>query len=371
MKDKKKLIIVIAIAVVIIVTIGMYIWAKYRTYEHMEITKTYENNNKDNANYVTCLNGILRYSRDGVALLDKSGKEKWNQPCQMSNPIVEKGGESVIVADKGGTSILVFREKGLKGEIKTTRPIEKVSVSGQGIVSAILKDDETPRVICYDAKGNILVEHKISINNMGYPMDVALSQDGETLLVSYLKTDGKKLIGRYVYYNFGKKSENIKNHMVHEKELENTIIPVTTFLDKDTSLLVADNALIFYKGLASPKEDARVNLKQEIQSVAYDKNMVAVVVRGEGAAAYKLHIYNTAGKELAAVDVDKDYGQIKIENGQVILFDGQMCSIFLKNGTKKFSGKMEGTILEIFPLSGINRYMIIDASGFHEVRLEN
>lgn len=371
MKNKKKLIIGIAIAVVLIVAVVMYMWAKYQTYEHVEITKTYENNNKDNANYISCLNGILRYSRDGVALLNKSGEEKWNQPCQMSNPIVEKGGESIIVADKGGTSILVFREKGLKGEIKTTRPIEKVAVSGQGIVCAILKDDTNPRVICYDAKGNILVEHKVSVNSTGYPMDVALSEDGETLLVSYLRTDGKQLIGKYVYYNFSKKSENIKNHMVHEKELENTVIPVATFLDEDTSLLVADNALIFYKGLETPKQDVKVGLKQEIQSVAYDKNIVAVVVRGEGASAYKLHIYNISGKELAAVDIDKEYGQMKVENNQVILYDGQMCSIYLKNGTKKFAGKMEGTILELFPLAGVNRYMAIDANGFHEIGLQN
>ncbi len=370
MKDKKKKIIAIVILVIIAAVIATYFIAKYQTYDHIEISKTYENHNKDNADYISCMSGILRYSRDGIALLNKQGEEKWNQPCQMNHPIVEMGKESVVVADKGGTSIFVLGEKGLKGEIKTTRPIEKVAVSAQGIVSAILKDEEKPKVMCYDLKGNVLVEHKVSVNSMGYPMDVALSEDGNTLLVSYLKTGGKNIIGKVAYYYFGKKEENNNNHVVLEQEFENTIIPVTAFLDKDTSLLVADNALIFYEGLTKPKEELRIAMNQEIKSVAYSDQLVAVVTRNEGKVAYKLHIYNKDGKELAVVEVDKEYTQLKVEDNQVLMYDGQMCSIYLKNGVHKFEGKSDETILEIFPLKGINKYMIIDASGFHEVRLE-
>lgn len=370
MKEKKKIIIAIAVVVVFVAMIATYFVAKYQTYDHIEISETYENKNKDNANYVSCMGGILRYSRDGVALLGKTGKEKWNQPCQMGNPIVDISKGSIIVADKGGTTILVFQEKGLKGEIKTTRTIEKVSVSEKGIVSAILKDDEAPQVMCYDAEGKVLVEHKVSLNKTGYPMDVALSEDGKTMMVSYLKTDGKKIIGKVVYYYFGGKANADKNHIVYEQEFDNTIVPVTAFLDHETSLVVADNALVFYDGLENPKEKVRVAVGQEIQSVAYDDQMVAIVVRNEGDAAYKLHIYNKKGKELASVDVDKEYAQMKVDAGEVLMYDGQMCNIFLKNGVHKFEGKTDENILEIFPLSGMNQYMVITANGFHETRLD-
>lgn len=369
MKEKKKIIIAIAAGILFVAIIATFLVAKYQTYDHIEVTETYENKNKDNANYVSCMGGILRYSRDGVALLGKTGKEKWNQPCQMGNPIVEMSKESVIVADKGGTTILVFQEKGLKGEIKTTRTIEKVAVSEKGIVSAILKDDETPQVMCYDAEGEVLVEHKVSLNKMGYPMDVALSEDGKTLLVSYLKTDGKKIISKVVYYYFGEKADVDKNHIAYEKEFENTITPITTFLDDEMSLVVADNALVFFEGLKKPEEKIRIEVNQEIQSVAYNEELVAIIVRNEGNTAYKLHIYNKKGKQLAAVDVDKEYTQMKVENNQVLMYDGQMCNIFLKNGVHKFEGKTDENILEIFPLSGMNRYMVITANGFHETSL--
>ena len=369
MKGKKIKIIAIVLAAIILLIVGICLFMKYQTYDYIKITETYENKSKDNANYVSCMGGILRYSRDGIALLSNTGKEKWNQPCQLSTPFIDKTEESVVVADKGGTSILVFSEKGLKGEIKTTRPIEKVSVSTQGIVSAILKDDETPLVMCYDAKGAVLVEHKVSLNKMGYPTDVGISKDGQTLVVSYLKTESNHVVGKVAYYYFGEGGTTKENNLVLQETFEDTVVPVTAFLNKEISLIVTDNALMLYKGVEAPKRIAKVDLKEEIQRVAYNDEIIAVLTKNSGAIAYKLHIYNTKGKELAAVDVDKEYTQMKVENAQVLMYDGQMCSIYMKNGIHKYEGKMDQKILEIFPLRGINKYMLIDAEGFHEAQL--
>ena len=58
-----------------------------------------------------------------------------------------------MVADSGGNNILVFSEEGLKGEIETTLPIERITVSDQGIVSVVLRNENTPEIITYDAAG--------------------------------------------------------------------------------------------------------------------------------------------------------------------------------------------------------------------------
>ena len=364
---KKRIIALAAVVIVLAAIIGIYFFVKYQTYTYIETTNTYENNSKDNANYKYCRDGILRYSRDGVALLTDEGEEVWNQPCQMGNPVVEMCGESIAVADKGGTSILVFAKKGLKGEIQTTRPIEKFAVSSQGIVSAILKDEEVPLVMCYDAKGNVLVEHKVSLNSMGYPVDVAISEDGNTLLVSYLNTEGDEIVSHISYYYFG--NAETADYQVCQENFKNTVVPVTAFLDKDTSLLVTDRALVLYDGLKKPKESVRITIKSEIQSVAYSDELIAVLVKSDGEAAYQLQVYHVNGKELCAVDVDREYTSMKVIEDKIIMYDGQLCSIFLKNGIHKYEGNTDENILEIFPISGLNKYMMINASGFHEVRL--
>ncbi len=369
MKKKKKIIILVIAVFLILVAVGSYFYIKYQTYNYIEITKSYENNSTNNSNYKHCLGGILKYSRDGVAFLSEEGKEIWNQPCQMGNPVVEICEDSVAVGDKGGTSILVFQEKGLKGEIHTTRPIEKFSVSSQGIVSAILKDDEIPLVMCYDAVGNVLANQNVSLTTMGYPIDVAISCDGETQMVSYLYTEENVMKTKIAYYYFGEYDEDNKEHQVLETEYENAIIPVVTFLDESNSLLVADSAIYFYTGLKKPETVAEVEFQDEIHSVAYNDDMVAVLVKSRETSDYKLNVYDLKGEVLMSADIEKEYSEMKVADDKIILCDGQSCCIYVKDGIRKFEGNVDENILEIFPIGGLNKYMMINASGFHEVQL--
>ena len=126
--------IVIAIVGVIVVFLGvMYYIEGYLTYNQTEIVESFGNENEGDGNYEKYLDGVLRYSRDGIVFLSEQGEEIWNQPCQMNYPIMEICDDTVVVADKGGTSIYVFQKKGLKGEIHTTLPIEKVSASSSAM----------------------------------------------------------------------------------------------------------------------------------------------------------------------------------------------------------------------------------------------
>ena len=368
-KKRLRNIVLITIAIIIVAIVGIYFFLKYQTYSYMQVIDTYESKGTDNAEYKQCMEGVLRYSKDGVALLSKKGEEIWNQPYQMKNPIVEMCGDSIAVGDKGGTSIFVFEKKGLKGEMQTTRPIEKLTVSSQGVVGAILKDEEIPKVMCYDAQGEVLVEHNVSTKSTGYPVDIALSEDGDLLLVSYLYVDGNTLTSKVTYYYFGEEAEDKTDYQVLEKEFGGAVVPVTTFLDKNTSLVVADNGLYFFEGVKQPAESTSIVWEEEIQSIAYNNKMIAVVLKSKDSSGYKLHIYNKDGEELATVDLEREYTHIKVVEDQVILFDAEMCSIYVKNGVHKYEGKMEERIMEIFPLAGLNKYMAINASGFQKVRL--
>ena len=51
------------------------------------------------------------------------------------------------------------------------------------------------------------------------------------------------------------------------------------------------------------------------------------------------------------------------------MYDGNNCSIFLKSGIQKFEGEMETNIREIFPIMGVNKYIVINANGMENVRL--
>ena len=253
---------IIALFLLVLVLIGGLLVLRYVTYEHINVVEVYDNKSVANGNYKEYADGVIEYSKDGIAYLKEDGSEIWNQPCQMRNPFAEICQGAVSVADKGGTNILVFQEEGIKGEIKTTRPIEKVSVSAQGIVAAMLTDDEIPQIMCYDAKGNVLVELNATFSSTGYPVDIALSQDGNVLIVSYLKIKGVSAESQVVYYHFGEAGEHAEEHKVAELEFAGAVVPITTFLDEEISLLVSDSSFVLMKGLEKP---------ETINEITFDK----------------------------------------------------------------------------------------------------
>ncbi len=361
--------ILVVVLVVLIAAIGLYYVMDNTSYNTVQVDKTYSSIGTDNGNYIQYSDGILKYSKDGVAMLTKEGTQIWNQSCQMTHPVVEICDDTAIVADQEGTSILVFQKDGLKGEIKTTRPIEKVTVSSQGIVGAILQDGENPQVVCYDAKGNVLVQHKATLDKTGYPMDLAISKDGNVLLVSYLFIDGNVMQTKAVYYNFGESGKDKDNHQVAQGEYSDVMVPTTAFLDEDTSLLVSDSSFILYQGLNEPKQVKEVQLDKEIKSVAYSEDYIAFVLRNTDKSAYELRCYNISGDQVMSLEFEGEYTNIRLADKQVILFSGNELAIFNMRGVCKYQGTIESSIIEMFPISGLSKYMMISTSGFEEVRL--
>ena len=147
--------------------VGVYLLVSLQTYSRVRVTEVYENKGAANNSYEEFAEGLLKYSRDGISYLSQKGEEKWNYPYQIKSPMIEAGKESAVLADKGGNSIMIIQKDGVKGEIQTSMPIEKIAVSEQGIVGTILKSGLTMEIVCYDMAGNILVRHKTSPAEIG------------------------------------------------------------------------------------------------------------------------------------------------------------------------------------------------------------
>ena len=120
---------------ILAVSIGIYLLINLQTYTSVRTVDTYPVSGAASNEYKQFADGVLKYSRDGISYLDQKGSEVWNQAYQIQNPVVDVNETSGAVADKGGNAILVFNEEGLRGEIETDLPIERISVSEQGIVS--------------------------------------------------------------------------------------------------------------------------------------------------------------------------------------------------------------------------------------------
>lgn len=364
----RRRVIIITVAVLAAIA-GVYLLIHLQTYTETSVIDTYASKGAVNNSYEEFKGGVLKYSRDGIAYLNQKGEEQWNQPYQIKNPFIDVCGESAALADKGGNDIMIFQKDGLKGEIQTTLPIEKIAVSKQGIVSVILKNETAPKVMCYDTAGNVLVEHKASLSGSGYPVDVALSENGEVMLVSYLFTQDGKITSKVVFYNFGETGDEKAEHQVAAKDYEGTIMPAVFFMKSNTAAVVGDDKLVIYKGLDAPEEQAAVDIKKEIKSVFHNERYIGMVLKNEGKEGYELRLYNASGRQVMSKDFTGDYNQVKLSGSQVIMYDGKKCSIFLRTGIQKFEGEMRTNILEMFPITGVNKYIVMNTDGMEIIRL--
>lgn len=356
-------------AVVVALAVGVYLLINLQTYTSARALDTYTVSGASGSAYEQFADGVLKYSRDGISYLNQHGEEMWNQPYQMKNPVVDVNGSSAAVADKGGNAVLVFNEEGVRGETQTNLPIERVRVSEQGIVSVILTDENEVRVLCYDAAGNLLVENKTSMNGTGYPLDVALSPDGETMQVLYLYTEAGAVKSRVIYYNFGESGEEKTDHLVAQMEYEDTVMASGFFMDENISVAVGDNRLTIYRGGNVPEETENIEIKKQIKSVFHNEKYIGMVLKNEGKEGYELRLYNTRGQVAMSENFTGDYSHVKLCGSQVIMYDGKNCSIFTRGGIRKFDGEMNSNILEIFPVPGVNKYIVMNENGLEVVRL--
>ncbi|MCI8941103.1 MAG: hypothetical protein HFH12_14145 [Dorea sp.] len=368
-KKNRRIRITAISTITLVAAITIFLIIHLQTYTSARVITKYENGSDGNVNYIQFADGILKYSKDGIALVNRKGKETWNQPYQIKNPIVDTYyNEAAVVADKGGNTMMVLDREGLKGEIQTTLPVEKAVVSAQGIVCAVLKNDTSPKIICYDAAGNLLVELATSLTGTGYPMDVGISEDGKLLLVSYLCVQDGKLVTKVKYYNFEGEKDRIQDYEVTGDDYENIVAPSAFFMNLKTSVVVGDDRMFFYSGEGKPKLEKTVLLNKKIKSVFHSSRYVGLILKNERKAGYELCLFNASGKKVMSEEFTGDFSNVKISGNQVLMYDGKKCSVYTRTGIHKYDGELDSNILEIFPVVGVNKYIVISTNGMDVIR---
>lgn len=56
---------------------------------------------------------------------------------------------------------------------------------GSGNCDSSAENETAPKIISYDAMGNVLVEQQVTVPVMGYPVAMDMSDDGKMLAVTY------------------------------------------------------------------------------------------------------------------------------------------------------------------------------------------
>lgn len=363
----KKLLTAVFLAAMVLS--GTYLLVTNHLYHDMYQTVSYKRETSESNRYASFRNCIIRYGRNGVTFLNRKNEVIWIQPGQFQNPVLDVNGQTFAVADSGGNSIQIFTEKGLKGEFETNLPIEKFSLSNQGIVSAILKNENSPMIVTYDSTGNVLVENQVVIGNVGYPVALEMSPDGTVLMVSYLEMKSSTLKTRVACYNFTEEGEDQENHQVSMEEYEDSVMPEIFFMDASTSVVVGDHSFVISKGNRIPEKKAEVELSREIRSTFHTDRYIGFILLNEEKSGYELRLYNKSGKQIMNRAISGEFSNVYMEGNEIILYEGSRCSIYTSMGMPRFDGDLKEDILMMIPMEGINQYMLMSTDELRVIYL--
>lgn len=360
--------ILVVVAMTIAVSIGIVAYTQWTMFTNISVVETYEDVNVVNSSCEDFLSGFLKYGKDGASYIDYQGETIWNEPYEISNPIAATSSLSAVIADLGGNQIVVVDEDGIKGEFETYLPIEKITVSEQGIVAVLMYDGQSPQIICYDAAGNTLVELKSTLVGNGYPTSLSLSSDAETLLVSYLQISETGIVGNYIYYSFSN-ADQVTEDVIASGSKESTIIPEVKFLKSNISVIISEQSLEIFKSDDTVELVAEIEFENDVESVFYGDAQVGLVFKNSVGDTKELRVYNTNGDVIVSTEITGEYEDIDIINNQIILYEKENCIIYTLSGKEKYNGEMSMELSGVFPVFGINKYVIIGDEGMKEVRL--
>lgn len=315
--------------------------------------------------YCMMRKGMVKYSKDGVAMTNKSGSVLWNQTYEMASPTMTSAGDYVAVGDIGANTIYIFNEYGQLGRVSTDVPIQEIQISEQGVVAAVLSDTSSNYINLYDKQGNSLGSIKASLENTGYPLAIALSPDASKLAVSYLIVKSGSMQSRIVSYDF---SDVEGDHLLDTQELEG-LYPKAEFLDSREVVLFGEKGFVLYQA-DSKKIETQESFESEINSVFCTNQKLGFIFKNEDDnGKYRMEIYNKAGKKSSTYYFDLDYSGMTADDDEVILYNDEEMLIYQMGGRVRFRGTFNTAVTSVMPSWEDGLYWLIDDQSLREIRI--
>ena len=262
---------------VILLAVAVILGIKYHVYHKYQVVSSAENEDTQSASYIQLGDGLLKYGDDGASLLSQSEKVVWNQTFEMSNPAAAVRGEKAVIYDKKGTDMYILGKDGPIGPVETKFPVLQAEITEKGAVAAVLEDGEKTWINYYAADGSTIAENQTRVDNPGYPLDMAVSPDGEIIAVSYLFVDNGDISSRIIFYNFGDEGQNKTDNIVAEFTYKNTVVPQLIYLTNQSAVAIRDDGYSVFRGAGTPKEEVNEKTDSEIVSTFYNDKYFGLV----------------------------------------------------------------------------------------------
>ena len=329
-----------------------------RHYNRAEIVKVRDFPAEEGAVCVNFDGRVLQYGPNGATCADANGRVRWSITYEMDQPIVSMSGGVAAIADYGGTTIYVMSVKKQLYTVNTSIPVHKVGVSESGGVAAILNDSTKSWIRLYSKEGKEIAYFIRSMEENGFPMDVAVSPDGEKVCISSLLMKDDSVVSNLSFYNFGKAGKKYDQNLVGYFEYTNEVFPYVKFLGNKSCAAASDSRLVVFDTSAvEPQNSFNNMLTENLQGIFESENRIGLLFTDlTRENLYRLDLFGRDGKKEGSVGFTLVYNDIQIKGNKVYINNERSMQIYTVNGREIFNGGFDRAVKVLIPskvLSGL------------------
>lgn len=350
-------------SIAVLAVLALIVFFQKRTYYDYKILETSEQEDVISTQYVEMGGKILRYTPEGVSLVNSKLETMWSDTYDMDNPLADVCGTKAVIADRDGTSIRIYDKEGLIGSVVTSYSIIKAHVSKNGLVAAVLDGGDNTWINFYASDGSLIAENQTKVDDPGFPLDVAISDDGTIMMVAFQFVDGGETTSYVAFYNFGDVGQNEDDRIVSGYTYEGVVIPQVECLSGSRSVSMRDNGFTLYSGKQIPKEMKTIEVDKEIVSIFHDDDTIGMVFKNDGTEnLYSMEVYSTSGKLKFRKEFNVPYTTTRMSDGYIIMYNSSQVAVLTSEGRERYNGTVEGTIKDFFKI-GWNKYLLVLDTG--------
>jgi hypothetical protein len=365
-----KVVAAVVFVIALLVLLVIYILDN-RTYSSYKLTKSISREDVETSDYISYGDGYLRCSSDGISYFTLDGTAVWNQTFSMKKPQVKICDSFIAVGDVNGNMIYLFDKSGYISEVNTSLTISQVEVAKDGLVVAVLEDNNANYINMYDKSGEKIYSVKTTLSGDGYPFDVSITDDGTKLMAAYIYVSGEEIKNNIVFYNFSEVGKNETERVVGGYDFDSTIVGDVQFLTDTLAVAVSENSISLYKVKETPKLLKKISIDEEIQRIFYSDKYIGIVTDNtDSSDLYKLVVYNTSGNEICETTFDTNYDTIQFDDSSIVLNnDSSLCVMNMK-GKVLANISFDSTISDVVCLGKKGKYVIINRNYIQTIKLK-
>lgn len=373
-KHRRRILAVIAFIVVLLLVglAGSYIYLQSKTYSKYEVLKVEKREDTESVQFEVFCGNILRYGQDGAVYMDEDNRVIWNQTYEMQAPMIDTCETYVVIAEKQGEKIYIMDTSGPCGEIKTTMPIQRVKVANQGMVAILMEQNGTGYLQLYDRKGTYLAEGEVHTENSGYPLDIAISNDGKKLAVSLLDVKDGSIKNSITFFNFDSVGQNEIDNIVGQYSYADMVFPKVEFLTNNTMAAFGSAETVIFEGAQKPAVSKEITTEKEIRSIFYNEAYIGYVFEsGKANTPYRMQIFDLNGTEVLSQDFKIEYQEIGfLENDEICIRNEMECAIYTLRGVEKFHTEFKQSVWKVMSAGGLRDYVLLMDGETQKIRLK-